>query len=179
MTKWAYVENNEIKGVYDRLPNSWKNISGLNTLENDLDMLSSLGWKQVSNYDTYDSDKYNEMGYTFSIQDGEVRGTPILKEKIPVVESVYDPLLSVREERDRLLYQSDIYQLADWQMTFDTVLKNRWLLYRSKLRDVPQVYESTGILDWPTDLNQLLADSNIAMQAYVASIATTSEEVVA
>ncbi len=167
MTKWAYVENNEIRGVYDRLPTSWKNISGLNTLENDLDTLMGLGWHRVSSYDSYDSTKYNEMGYTFSIVDGEVRGTPILKEK--TIEPTPEPnvLSDIRSIRDSLLIQSDIYQLADWQVTFDNTLKNRWLLYRAKLREVPQIYETTGNLDWPTDLNELLTDSNSAMQAYL------------
>ena len=167
MTKWAYVENNEIKGVYDRLPTSWKNISGFNTLENDLNTLIGLGWYRVSSYDSYDSTKYNEMGYTFSIVNGAVVGTPILKEK--TIEATPEPniLGDIRTIRDSLLIQSDIYQLADWQVTFDNTLKNRWLLYRAKLREVPQIYETTGNLDWPTDLNELLADSNSAMQAYL------------
>ncbi len=170
MTKWAYVENNEIRGVYDRLPTSWKNISGLNTLENDLDTLMGLGWHRVSSYGSYDTTKYNEMGYTFSIVDGMVVGTPILQEKIAPQEPVHDFIGEIRSIRDSLLIQSDIYQLADWQTTFDSTLKNRWLLYRAKLRDLPQTYESTGILDWPTDLSELLTDSNLAMQAYIDSI---------
>ena len=176
MTKWAYVENNEIKGVYDRLPTSWKNISGLNTLENDVGMLSSLGWKQVSIYASYDADKYNEMGYTFSIQNGEVIGTPILKEKTALdATTVEDPLLQdIRAQRDKLLAQSDIYQLGDWQKAFDETLKLRWLLYRAALRDVPQVYLSTGVASWPEELGILIDNSISSMSSYLASLSEQS-----
>jgi len=47
MASFAYVENNEIQGVYDLLPDNWKNYSNFFALENDLDYLKSLGWYKI------------------------------------------------------------------------------------------------------------------------------------
>jgi len=178
MTKWAYIENNEIKGTYDKLPTSWRNISGLNTLEYDLDYLTSLGWHKIDTYTSYDSNIYSELGYTFELVNGLVVGTPILQEKTtPAVIELEDTYLTaIRAKRDRLLYQSDIYQLGDWQIAFDLSLKTRWLLYRASLRDVPQIYLTSGSITWPAGLNELIDDSNTSMSTYLSSLLVVSDQ---
>jgi hypothetical protein len=178
MTKWAYIENNEIMGVYDKLPASWRNISGFNKLEDDLNYLIGLGWLKIDTYTYYDANIYNEFGYTFELVDGVVVGNPILKEKVVSnLEPVEDPQLAfIRTQRDKLLLQSDIYQLGDWQKVFDESLKNRWLLYRATLRDVPQNYLITGVIVWPAGLDALIIDSKSSMATYIANIATVVEQ---
>jgi len=182
MTKWAYIENNEIKGTYDRLPTSWKNISGFNYLQSDLEQLKSLGWHSISTYLQYDRNLYNEVGYTFDIVDGTVVGTPILKEIVhepePVIVVEDQTLSHMRNERDGLLKQSDIYQLADWQTTFSADLKLRWLEYRAKLRDMPQVYADTNQIVWPLDGSTLLSDSNSSMSSYISNLYATTQETI-
>lgn len=45
MANYAHVENNEITGVYDLLPDNWRNISNFSALANDVEFLRSLGWR--------------------------------------------------------------------------------------------------------------------------------------
>lgn len=172
MTKWAHVENNEIKGVYDRLPISWKNVSGFNTLADDVELLKTFGWFSISEYQSYDAELYNEIGYTYSIVNGEVIASPILQLKtiIPPSETVSNELREIRIQRDKLLAESDVYQLGDWQKVFDESLKLRWLLYRAALRDVPETYLSNGVLSWPADIESLIFDSKSSMALYLSSI---------
>lgn len=181
MTKWAFVENNTIEGVYDQLPTSWRNISGFKFLENDIEKLKTLGWYQIKTYNDYDSNLYNEVGYTFNILDDEVIGNPILKEKtqesIPDINVENDILSNIRNERDRLLKQSDVYQLSDWQKTFSEDLKLKWLLYRVKLRDIPQIYVDTKQLEWPSELALLILESNNSMNTYISNLSISEETV--
>ena len=47
MANFAHVENNEITGVYDLLPDNWRNISNFSALANDENTLRSLGWRKL------------------------------------------------------------------------------------------------------------------------------------
>lgn len=68
MANYAYVENENIVGVYDNLPKNWKNYSNFSSLESDLDYLNSIGWyKIVDNTPQYDpaSQKVDNPTYHF------------------------------------------------------------------------------------------------------------------
>lgn len=47
MANYAYVENDVIIGVYDLLPNNWKNYSNFFALEGKWDYLKSIGWYKI------------------------------------------------------------------------------------------------------------------------------------
>ena len=47
MANYAYVENEEIVGVYDLLPNNWRNYSNFFALEGKWDFLKSIGWYKI------------------------------------------------------------------------------------------------------------------------------------
>ena len=56
MATYAYIEDNEIKQLYDILPGFWGNTSNFNALEGEDDYLKSLGWyKIVKNIPEYNS----------------------------------------------------------------------------------------------------------------------------
>lgn len=55
----------------------------------------------------------------------------------------------LRRERDIRLSATDWSQTPDAQATMDEATRNRWLVYRQALRDVPANFEATGILSWP------------------------------
>lgn len=170
MTKWAYVENNTIVGVYDRLPASWKHISGFNFLADDEPFLRSIGWSRVDTSNcVFDTNLYNECGLTYRLDGGIVFADPILVEKVVHV-STYSPIDEIRQQRDAMLKDSDVYQLADWQIAFTQELKTAWLLYRSKLRDIPQQFEELGYVVWPEELTSLIDQSRSQMREYVASL---------
>lgn len=44
MSRYAYVEDNQIVSIHDTLPANWKNISNFNVLASNVDYLNSLGW---------------------------------------------------------------------------------------------------------------------------------------
>jgi hypothetical protein len=64
MFNWAYVENNTIKEYHAILPENWKNYSGLNLSEGDLNYLVSIGWYKILKADVnYNTDDYRLKRY--------------------------------------------------------------------------------------------------------------------
>jgi hypothetical protein len=168
MTKWAYVENNEIKGVYDKLPRSWRNISGFEHLESDLELLESYGWQVIDKSNTsFDREKYNEMGFNYTLVDNRVIATPILVEKV-TNNQVYD-LEFIRMQRNQLLEKSDVYQLSDWQTSFDDILKIDWLFYRQKLRNATNNVYEFDFNSLQSELEMLIDRSRSAFDQYISS----------
>lgn len=53
----------------------------------------------------------------------------------------------LREERDKLLAESDYTQIAD--VPFSDEKKLEWLMYRQELRDLPDEYEPTSTPSYP------------------------------
>ncbi len=169
MTVWAYVENEQVKGVYDRLPTSWKNISGFHHLANDLPYLESLGWYSiVKSTETFDSSKYYVTGTTYVFNNDSVVESLSLRAREDV--TYVNPISTIRDRRNSMLAVSDIYQLADWQKTFSEQLKLDWLLCRQQLRDLPEIYANTGELTWPSNFDSLIDISKASMVAYLASL---------
>jgi len=163
MANWAHVENNEILGVYDLLPKSWENVSGLDLSKDDLPFLKSLGWYPVVEQNIpFDNTKYFIQKYDYTIGENSVLGTPVLVEKTfepagPIEN--YDTLknifiLELRKERNQRLLDSDWTQLADVQNMLNEEGKNKWANYRQALRDITKEYLSNNIIDisqvdWP------------------------------
>lgn len=169
MTVWAYVENKQVKGVYDRLPTSWKNISGFHHLANDLSYLESLGWYYiVKSTETFDTTKYYVSKTIYTFENDSVIESLSLKAREAV--TYVNPINAIRDKRDSMLAVSDIYQLADWQKTFSEQLKLDWLLCRQQLRDLPEIYANTGELTWPSNFDSLIDNSKASMAAYLASL---------
>jgi hypothetical protein len=157
MANWAYVENNNIKEIHETLPKSWKNVSGLNLSENNLDFLREIGWyKIVKQHDTFDTINYFANSFKYKIENNKVIEEYNLVEKEHQDNSFnnYKNIFmnDLRSKRDLLLFQSDWTQLADIQKKFDDVTKEKWETYRQNLRDLPQVYQSDTILNI-TDVN--------------------------
>lgn len=160
MANWAHVKNNEIVGQYDLLPKNWQNISGLNLSSNDLPFLKSLGWYPV----TKKSESWNDLthyvsGHNYEIREDDVLESIILSERQP--EPVpdfftlkYKFIEELRTIRNQKLIESDWTQLLDTQNLFDEPTKNKWLVYRQKLRNIVQEYSENEIVDigninWP------------------------------
>ena len=161
MANWVHVENNEITGQYDLLPNNWKNISGLNLAADDLPFLKSAGWYPVAK----ENESYNNLthyvsGYNYEIREDDVLESIILTEwqSQPVEEFStlkYRFIEELRKKRNEMLASSDWTQLQDVQTSFDESTKNKWIVYRQKLRDIIEEYsenEITNIAEvaWPS-----------------------------
>jgi hypothetical protein len=161
MANWVHIENNEVVGQYDSLPQNWKNISGLNLAANDLPFLKSVGWYSVTKqHESYDESTHYVSGYNYEIRENDVLETLILTEKEPIPEQEFSTfkytfLEQLRMRRNMLLINSDWSQLQDVQNLFDESTKNKWITYRQKLRDIVQVYSENEItnidqVNWPS-----------------------------
>lgn len=83
----------------------------------------------------------------------------LINDKVYIVEVVdktkeeidAELLMEIREKRDRLLLESDIYVMSDRWDGYTQDKKNLWTEYRQKLRDVPQDFsQHLDNVFWPT-----------------------------
>lgn len=149
MANWAVVENNQVTELYDLLPNSWRNISGLNLSANDTDFLESLGWYPiVKAQEEYDGSLYCIDSYSYDFINNQVIESFTLKDIPPQPTYSAEGEEQVRERRNRLLAESDWVQLADVQAKMAPEPKLLWAEYRQKLRDIMQTDISNGVI-WP------------------------------
>jgi hypothetical protein len=148
MANYAYVENNEIQGVYDTLLPNWKNYSNFFALENDLDYLKSLGWykieKVIPSYDPLTQKLDNvrqwfENGVVYETE--EVIELPVE----PIIEPVSQEELNIRQWNLIRNQRDQIIASFDW----------RYVRYNRKIRLVLNPSDDITKLD---EYTQALAD---------------------
>lgn len=158
MAKWAFVENNEIKELHDFLPKNWRNVSGLYTLYKDLEALNALGWLPVQpNYGLYDPNQHTITALNHHVDGNVVVETPVYVDRPQsLVEANKAAFMQqLREQRNARLAASDWTQLNDAMELMGAEQAAKWKLYRQALRDLPQQYQQTDVVDldavvWPT-----------------------------
>ena len=170
MTVLAHVENGQVTGVYDLLPDSWRNISNLSALNinQDSDLLSSLGWKviqkaTVPSYNeftqqlsqptyiynattdiVYENISVIDVSNTFTVSASMAQSQPSVD---PIVQQSMDhatAMTVLRAKRDSLLYLSDHTQLSDVMAANGADLTATYASYRQELRDLPSAYENVS-----------------------------------
>lgn len=153
MANWAYIENNKIVELHDRLPKSWKRVSGLDKAS--IPHLRTLGWLPVeANYQSFNSNTHKTEGYTYQILPTKVveslklvalTTAEITEQSSSVRNNFFERL---RQERDTLLAKSDWTQMADVQEANIGSWRNSWKVYRQELRDLPAKYQNTTNFDY-------------------------------
>ena len=156
MANWALVENDKIVQTLDNLPDTWKNVSGLNKSSDDIGFLASLGWLYIEKqHQSFNSNTHEVASYHHEYINGKVIETIQLREKqeVQIVQSP-DPvsfsspeprfLQKIRQKRNELLQASDWTQLTDVQSSMTDEEKYRWNQYRQDLRDFPEQYQNSG-----------------------------------
>jgi hypothetical protein len=153
MAKYAVIENNEISELYDVLPDSWRNISGLSASENDIEFLKSLGWYPVVEQKV----EYNPETHTLSAPEYHLDGDTVVQSYTVVEKDPLDPVLEAAEFmrllrliRDQKLAETDWTQLKD----IPDSVSSKYSDYRQKLRDLPQICAQNGFtsmsqVTWP------------------------------
>lgn len=172
MTKYAHIENNTITGVYNSLPENWKNVSNLHLLDDPV-ILRSLGWRIVADATpSYNPSTQLLSNPIYTIQNDEVIESfivdDIVNEITPTIEQTDEILATIKANehiramedlrvvRNSLLVQTDYTQLADVIVMHGEQLAAAYVTYRQSLRDLANTYESnldftnTGNIDWPT-----------------------------
>ena len=173
MANWAHVENNKVNGVYDLLPKSWRNVSGLRESSDNLDFLKNLGWYPViKEHQLYNNIEYRENGVLHVFENDRVKETLVLVEKEADLEVLalsfdqlkHDFMINLRRERNKKLLETDWTQLHDVLLNMDDINKNKWSVYRQMLRDLPTVYIDNEIIylenvNWP-NFDIIIVDEN-------------------
>jgi hypothetical protein len=159
MANYAHIENGEITGVYDLLPDNWRNISNFSAL-NDPAFIESLGWRTI----VKETPEYNLDKQTLGFPSYRVENNTVI-ETIEVIDlSPYVPvepivfteeqqllakinihiqaMAQLRMTRDTLLTSTDFTQLADVIALNGEQLTTAYNTYRQELRDLPGLYDS-------------------------------------
>jgi hypothetical protein len=164
MANWALVEDKEIKELHDLLPKNWRNISGLRHSADDLIFLKKLGWYPVVTINKdYDRTIFRQSGVKHQLKKDKVEETLILVEKesqILSFEQLKENFVAeLRQQRNELLQKSDWTQLTDVLISMNENERNKWVVYRQLLRDLPELYKTLEFVNvdevqWP-DINQI------------------------
>ena len=166
MANYAHIENGMITGVYDLIPENWRNISNFYVLCNsvtDSDSLTELGWRTIQKPEiSYDPTTQKLADPTYIVEDDQVIEHRVVIEMFypdtpqpdPYTPSYTDAELftiksarheramrTLREKRDGLLTSTDFTQLADVMITNGEELTAQYQVYRQRLRDLPKEYE--------------------------------------
>jgi hypothetical protein len=155
MHRWAFVEDNNIVELHYNLPTSWRNISGLQNSENDLEYLLALGWMPIDHeHQSFDPNIYCIQDYINTVGSERIVQTLELIEVTPVPFEILkqDFMLQLRNIRDQKLKDSDWTQLRDRGFTENSAV------YRQALRDLPEIYNTNEELDinnvvWPINID--------------------------
>jgi hypothetical protein len=159
MTEWVYIQNNEILEYHDKLPKSWRTISGLDKADNAF--LNSVGWFKVEKqHQSFDENTHKTNGYTYEIRpDKVIESYNIIQLTIDEINNAEQQKKSdffsyLRQERNRRLIESDWTQMIDVQEQNSVEWINSWKTYRQELRDLPSKYEELSnydisIIQWP------------------------------
>ena len=161
MANFAYIENNQVIEVHDLLPDAWRNVSGLNLLE-DWNLLNSIGWYRLRNmYVAYDSQTQYISGFSYSFEDNNAYETPIITDYSIIPDTLTEEqvftnkLVVLRNTRDELLAKSDWTELPSVQSLHNDEWKSAWALYRQQLRNLPNMVISKEInideVTWPIE----------------------------
>lgn len=159
MANYVHVENNVITEYHDKLPTSWRHVSGLNLLSKP--ELLALGWYWVDNLsDFHNPDTHYIAGYNYEILDDYVKQIPDIRmytaeELAERAERHREEFFNqLRSERNRKLAECDWTQLLDIQALHTAEWISAWATYRQALRDLPETYADTtdynlSNVSWP------------------------------
>jgi hypothetical protein len=143
---YCFVENGVIADGPRGLPRSWRNISGLDQMDDD--GLRELGWLPVRLEEGDVQEKF--VGSVFAILPSEVVETKIWRAYTAEEQAEIDTqkAAQVRRERNTKLTECDWTQLNDTPL--DNAAKIQWTAYRQALRDVPSQAGFPHNVVWPT-----------------------------
>lgn len=143
---YCLVENGVIADGPRALPKSWRNISGLDMLDND--NLRELGWLPVRLEEGDVQEKF--VGSIFAILPSEVVETKLWRGYTAEEQAEIDTqkAAQVRRERNAKLTECDWTQLNDTPL--DNAAKIQWTAYRQALRDITTQSGFPHSVVWPT-----------------------------
>jgi hypothetical protein len=159
--KFAYVENNQVKEVFNGgLPQSWKNISGLNLAADDPVFLKSIGFLPIIEIiPSYDGNTQILSEAYYEVQEDEVIETYTVS-NFPsgeIERRKTNFMNDVRATRNQLLTECDWTLILDVANAKGQQWVDDWTNYRQQLRDFPSTIDvdvdytkNISTLNWPS-----------------------------
>lgn len=150
MKKYCYIkENNVILGAQD-LPSSFENVSNFNALDDEL--LKPYGWLP---YERISEDKPIFVSSSYEILEDKVIEHYITRDKteqeinIDLDNEKQSRWNDIRQKRNELLKESDVYVVSDRWEDMDISEKQKWSFYRNQLRNIPQDFNDPDLVQFP------------------------------
>jgi hypothetical protein len=150
MKQYCLIKNNQIVTGPESLPETWRNISNFYALDNIT--LKRYGWLP---YEVVSENKQIIVSSTRQILVDKVVETIITRDKnleeIQQEEQtmLQNKWLEVRNTRNELLKESDIYVLADRWSSMNPNQQQQWSQYREALRNIPQTFTNPNEVIFP------------------------------
>ena len=147
MAQYAVVENGQVTELYDHIPSSWRNISGLD-LMTDAER-ESVGFFVVTQSSVqYDPRRDNLITNEVALDEN---GRPYMNLAVePKMSSSEWNTFKINEALDILrMKRNSLLSNCDWTMAPDLVTLygqtwvDNWKTYRQQLRDLTNTYKNT------------------------------------
>lgn len=144
---YIQVENDQIKGYPQPLPQNWANVSNFYLLEDE--NLRQFGWYPVRFIPAQKTDNDIVTGHSFVIEGNEVVQYEQIRPKTQEeIQRETDGMwIGIRARRNILLSETDWTQLPDSSISNEK--KIQYSVYRQQLRDVTNQPDPKNIV-WPT-----------------------------
>ena len=147
---YILVENEKIVGRPKELPKNWANVSNFYLLPTE--KLKEYGWYSYRFVEAQKNENQYYDGSDFVIEENEVVEYQKVRDKTQqeitqeITQENESKWLSIREERNQLLSESDWTQVLD--SPFTELKKNEWKIYRQELRDITLQTDVFNVI-WP------------------------------
>lgn len=144
---YIQVENGQVKGYPQPLPQNWADVSNFYLLEDE--RLRQYGWYPVRFVPATKTENDIVIGQRFVLDGNEVIQYEEVRPKNPNEIENENAILweNIRNDRNKLLTETDWTQLPDSPLTPEK--KAEWQTYRQELRDVTNQPDPKNII-WPT-----------------------------
>jgi len=151
MDLYCYIEENgKIVSSVQELPVCWKNISNFHAL--DKEELKKYGWLP---YVSISENKEVFVSSSREITEDKIIETIITRDRTPEeirekqnieIENKWN---NIRDQRNDLLKQSDVYVLIDRWVNMSASKQLEWTTYRQALRDLPVKFSDPDSVEFP------------------------------
>jgi len=150
MKKYCLIYNGEILRIGE-LPKDWNNVSNFNLI-NDSHELKEHGWYPIEvisdNKEIIESIEYIIGDYSVK-EIIHTRDKTDDEKKKEIEEEIKEKWDQIRNKRNNLLSESDIYVVSDRWDKMDSNSKINISNYRQLLREIPQSYLKPSDVIWP------------------------------
>ena len=152
---YAHVKEDGSVDYLGGLPKSWGNVSNLHLSDGDDAYLKTLGWLPLVEVEITPTATQCWDKDLITVESDKVilthRGRDMTEKEI--ADNNNGKMITLREERDEKLMNSDWTQASDHSSPLADSKKTEWATYRQSMRDLPATADMTKWpeITWPTE----------------------------